>query len=290
MASRSLSTPESIRHADHHVGFACHACLPAGTQGVRAQPPRRHKDIINAIFHHADADHSRGDIIVLLDADLQNDPLDIPRLLAKLDEGYDVVSGWRKYRQDAAFRRRFISRLANALISRTSGVRLRDYGCTLKAYRREVVSGSHRLYGEMHRFIPIYASWSGARITEMEVTHHPRTHGTSKYGLARIGKVILDVVLVIFIQKYLEKPIYVFGGFAILSLLVGFLAFFAMIYLKFANGLSMIQTPLPLVASMFVLVGIVSLLLGLLAEIMVRVYYEARGRQTYAIKSHINAP
>ena len=160
----------------------------------------------------AGIDHASGDTIVTIDADLQNDPEDIPMLLSKLDEGADVVSGWRKDRQDAAIRRNFVSRIANMLISRISGVRLHDYGCTLKAYRKEVLGGM-RLYGEMHRFVPIYASWMGAKVVELPVRHHARRFGKSKYGLNRTLKVVLDLLVVKFFSRYLVKPIYVFGGF-----------------------------------------------------------------------------
>jgi len=238
----------------------------------------------------AGIDYSRGDIIITSDSDLQNDPSDIPRLLAKLDEGYDLVSGWRQNRKDARIRRTLVSRVANWFISRMSGLHLRDYGCTLKAYRREVVSGTHRLYGEMHRFIPIYASWVGAKITEIEVEHHARRHGHSNYGLERVIKVVLDLFVVLFIQKYFEKPIYIFGGFGIASTLIGILCFIYMLYLKLFEGISMISTPLPLASSMFILIGFICLLLGLLAEIMIRIYYESQNLRTYDIKSYLNKP
>lgn len=238
----------------------------------------------------AGIDHCRGDIIVTSDSDLQNDPQDIPQLLAKLDQGYDLVSGWRRNRQDALVRRTFVSRVANWIISRMSGVKLRDYGCTLKAYRREVVSSTHRLYGEMHRFIPIYASWSGARIAEIEVTHHPRKYGKSSYGLDRIFKVILDLIVVLFFQRFFEKPIYLFGGFGIISAMLGFFALARMVYLKLVYDISMISTPLPLVSSMFMLVGVISLLLGLLAEIMIRIYYESQDQRAYSVRAHLNKP
>jgi dolichol-phosphate mannosyltransferase len=238
----------------------------------------------------AGIDYCRGNVIITCDSDLQNDPVDIPRLLEKLDEGYDLVSGWRRDRQDARIRRTFISRVANWIISQMSGVPLRDYGCTLKVYRREVISGTHRLYGEMHRFIPIYASWAGAKIAEIEVKHHARRHGQSSYGLERVFKVILDLIVVLFIQKYFEKPIYIFGGVGIATILLGIIAFVWMVYLKLVKGISLISTPLPLASSMFILVGVVSLLLGLLAEIMIRIYYESQDRRTYAIRSHLNGP
>jgi len=235
----------------------------------------------------AGIDHASGEIIVAIDADLQNDPDDIPALLDKLDEGFDVVSGWRKQRQDAPIRRNLVSRIANLLISRISGVPLNDYGCTLKAYRKEVIKGV-RLYGEMHRFIPIYAAWQGARVTEMPVRHHPRQFGKSKYGLERIIKVVLDLMVVKFLDRHFVKPIYIFGGFAVFSFALSGLAAIYMIYLKFAEGLSMILTPLPLLSAMGFLVGVMSLLMGLLAEMLVRIYFEAQNRAPYLVRDLTN--
>jgi glycosyltransferase involved in cell wall biosynthesis len=235
----------------------------------------------------AGIDHASGDVIVTSDADLQNDPRDIPLMLAKLGEGYDVVSGWRQDRQDAPIRRNLVSRIANRLISRISGVRLHDYGCTLKAYRKEVLQGM-RLYGEMHRFVPIYASWMGARVIEVPVRHHARQFGSSNYGLARIFKVVLDLVVVKFFSGYLVKPIYIFGGVAAVFLLISAVAFMSMLYLKFVEGLSMIQTPLPVLSAMLFMLAVVVLLMGVLAEIMVRTYFESQGRLPYHIRSTIN--
>ncbi len=232
-------------------------------------------------------DHAAGEVIVSIDADLQNDPTDIPQLISVLDQGYDVVSGWRKERKDAPIRRTLISRIANWIISLISGVRLRDYGCTLKAYRREVVRGA-RLYGEMHRFIPIYAAWMGAKVTELPVQHHPRKFGKSKCGLERIFKVTLDLIVIKFLDKYLVKPIYIFGGFAIGSFAVSLLAFSYMLYLKFADGLSMILTPLPLVVALSFMVGVMCILMGLLAEILVRTYFESQGRAAYVVRRTLN--
>jgi glycosyltransferase involved in cell wall biosynthesis len=235
----------------------------------------------------AGIDHASGDVIISIDADLQNDPHDIPALLAKLDEGFDVVSGWRKDRQDEAFRRNFLSRVANGVISSISGVRLHDYGCTLKAYRSDVVKDV-RLYGEMHRFIPIYASWMGAKVVDMPVRHYPRRHGHSNYGLERIVKVILDLIVVKFLDRYMVKPIYVFGGFGILSLVFGAISFMAMIVLKIVDNISMISTPLPLVTVMAVMTGISSILMGLLAEMLVRTYFESQQRTNYHVRERIN--
>ena len=235
----------------------------------------------------AGIDHATNDVVVMIDADLQNDPADIPRLLAKLDEGYDVVSGWRKDRKDAQIRRNWISRMANRLISRVSGVKLNDYGCTLKAYRRNVVSGI-RLYGEMHRFIPIYAQWQGARITELSVTHHAREFGASKYGLERIFKVVLDLLVVVFLRRFFAKPIYLFGGFGIASIILSFVTIILAIGLRLFLHISLIQTPLPLLSALLFLVGVMSILLGLVAEMMVRTYYESQGARAYLVRELIN--
>jgi glycosyltransferase involved in cell wall biosynthesis len=235
----------------------------------------------------AGIDHASGEIIIPMDGDLQNDPADIQHLLAKLDEGYDVVSGWRKDRQDHEFKRNLPSRIANSLISWISGVRLHDYGCSLKAYRREVIKGV-RLYGEMHRFIPIYASWQGARVTEIAVAHHARQHGKSKYGLERIFKVLMDLIVVKFLARYENKPIYVFGGFGVLSILVSFLSGILAVYLKLFEHVSFILTPLPLLVVMAFITGIMSILMGLLAEIMMRTYYESQGKSVYLVKSTLN--
>ena len=235
----------------------------------------------------AGIDFASGEIIVAIDADLQNDPADIPRLLAKLREGFDVCSGWRKARKDQALRRNLPSRVANRIISRVSGVRLHDYGCSLKAYRREVVKGV-RLYGEMHRFIPIYASWHGARVTEIPVNHNPRVHGKSNYGLERIFKVLLDLMVVKFLFRYAQKPIYVFGGTGLASMaLSGLLAAYA-VYLKVFEGQSFIRTPVPLLVVFTAMTGIVCILMGLLAEILMRTWHESQNKTVYEVRGTKN--
>lgn len=226
--------------------------------------------------------YARGHIIVPMDGDLQNDPADICRLLAKLDEGYDVVSGWRRDRQDHPVRRTFLSRLANRIISRASGVSLHDYGCSLKAYRKNVLIGMH-LYGEMHRFIPIYATWNGARVTEIPVTHYPRRHGRSHYGMERIFKVLLDLMVVLFFQRYAQKPMYVFGSCGLISFLVSGGAGALAVYYKFFGGKSFIQTPLPLLFVMAFITGVMCILMGLLAELSIRIYHESQAKPTYLI-------
>jgi len=235
----------------------------------------------------AGLDHARGEVIVPIDADLQNDPADIPRLLAKLDEGFDVVSGWRKDRKDAAIRRNFLSRLANLAISSLSGVHLHDYGCSLKAYRKHVI-GPVRLYGEMHRFVPIYAAWYGARITEIPVNHAPRLHGKSNYGLERVAKVILDLMVVRFLDRWIGKPIYIFGGFGLLWIAVATVSAAYMFYLKLIQHVSLILTPLPLLVVMSMMMGVMSISIGLVAEIVVRTYYESQNKRIYHTRELIN--
>jgi len=227
--------------------------------------------------------HSTGDVIISMDADGQNDPADIPRLLDKLAEGYDVVSGWRREREDKALTRRFPSTVANWLISSLLGVRLHDFGCTLKAYRREVLEDV-RLYGEMHRFIPIYASWEGARVTELPVLHHSRLHGQSHYGLGRIGRVMLDLLILCFIDRAFDRPIQFFGKMGLAFLGVSVLTFAWAVGLKYAYGVTLIQTPLPLLAATIGLSGVLFILLGIMAEVQVRTYFEARGKPPYKVK------
>jgi glycosyltransferase involved in cell wall biosynthesis len=227
-------------------------------------------------------DRARGDIIIPIDADLQNDPADIPALVAKLDEGYDVCSGWRRRRRDNAIFRTFPSRVANFMIQAISGVRLHDYGCTLKAYRREILN-EVRLYGEMHRFIPILAKWNGARVTEIPVNHRARRYGRSKYGLKRTVKVTLDLMVIQFIQAYFQRPIYVFGGFGLTSFLLSLLTFGGMLYYKYFGGKSFIETPLPLLTVLFALIGFVAIFMGFLAQITMMTYYESQDRKPYLI-------
>jgi dolichol-phosphate mannosyltransferase len=235
----------------------------------------------------AGLDRAAGEIIVTIDADLQNDPDDINKLVTKLNEGYDVVSGWRKNRQDHALRRNFVSRIANRLISAVTGVYLHDYGCTLKAYRYRITKDIC-LYGEMHRFIPVYAHWLGARVTEVEVKHHPRQFGESKYGLTRIIKVLLDLFVIVFLDRYFVKPIYLFGSIGLAMLGLSLLVFLWMIALRVFQGTSFISTPLPLLAAIFGGIGVTSLLLGLLAEIVMRTYFESQGRRAYLVAELVN--
>jgi hypothetical protein len=218
-----------------------------------------------------------------MDGDLQNDPADIPKMIAKLDEGFDVVSGWRKVRHDNTLTRLLPSKVANWLISWITGVKLHDYGCTLKAYRTEALA-QMELYGEMHRFIPAIASWSGASIAEMVVNHRPRTAGVAKYGLARTWKVVLDLITVKFLGSYSTKPIYVFGGLGLISAVTSILFGLIVISEKVNLGRDMTGNPLLILTGVLIIATIQFMLMGLLAELLVRTYHESQGRPTYVIK------
>lgn len=235
----------------------------------------------------AGIDHAAGEIIVMLDADLQNDPADIPMLIDKLEEGYDVVSGWRVDRQDAFLRRRLPSMIANWLISRVTGVRLHDYGCTLKAYRREVFEG-FRLYGEMHRFIPALASSVGAKIAELPVRHYPRRAGKTKYGLGRTLKVILDLFTVKFLISYAVKPIYLFGGAGLMLIVPSLGVLLFLTARRLLLGIEVLTSPLFQTSTMLLILGFQSILMGFIAELLVRTYHESQAKPTYSIRQTIN--
>ncbi len=235
----------------------------------------------------AGIDHAQGDILVLLDADLQNDPADIPKLLAKLEEGYDVVSGWRKQRQDPFWTRVLPSAVANWVISRVTEVRLHDYGCTLKAYRREVLR-EFRLYGEMHRFIPAYAAAVGARIAEVEVRHHPRRYGRSKYGLSRTFKVLLDLITVKFLLSYFHKPIYLFGGLGLGLMATGAAMLLFVFVRRVLWSISALRSPFFQTGLMFIILGFQAVLMGLIAELLVRTYHETQNKPTYVVRERLN--
>ncbi len=231
-------------------------------------------------------DFAQGETIIPLDGDGQNDPEDIPRIVAKLDEGYEVCSGWRKDRQDNALQRNIPSIFANKLISIVSGVELHDFGCSLKAYRTEVIKGV-RLYGEMHRFLPIYAKWHGARITELPVNHHARKTGHSKYGLERVLKVVMDLLTVRFMDRYMLKPMYLFGfwGFLFLCGSVGFTAW--ALYMR-TRGYFFTQTPLPMMAVFSFMTGVICFLMGLLAEMVTRTFHESQNKSIYMVRDTRN--
>lgn len=235
----------------------------------------------------AGLDHAQGQIIVLMDADLQNDPEDIPRLLTKIEEGADVVSGWRKDRKDPFLTRVLPSRIANALISWVTGVHLHDYGCTLKAYRRDVLK-SFRLYGEMHRFIPAYAAAVGARIVEIPVRHHPRRFGRSKYGLGRTLKVVLDLVTVKYLISFFQKPIYLFGGMGLILMIPGGLLLIFLGVRRLFWHIGILSSPLFLIGLMAIILGFQSVLMGLIAELLVRIYHESQGKPIYVVRETMN--
>lgn len=231
--------------------------------------------------------YSSGDIIIPMDSDLQNDPHDIPKFLAKLNEGYDVVSGWRKDRKDFAISRKFPSLLANMLIRKITGVKIHDYGCSMKAYRSEIIKDV-LLYGEMHRFIPAYTAWHGGKITEIVVNHRPRINGKTNYGLWRTFKVLLDLVVVKFLSKYMDRPMHFFGGIGFLSLFVGFFAGFVAVVLRIIGIEDFVSTPLPIFSALFIIVGVQLLAMGIIAEMLMRVYYESQKKTPYQVVDSIN--
>lgn len=227
--------------------------------------------------------HARGAVIVTLDGDLQNDPADIPRLLQEVEKGYDLVSGWRRHRRDRWLSRRVPSAIANRLIGMVTGVALHDYGCTLKAYRREIVE-QMALYGDMHRFLPAQAHWVGARIAEIPVNHRARTRGTSKYGLWRAYRVLLDLLTVRFLGVHGTKPLHAFGAMGLVFIGLGGVTISLLTWLKYRTGVSFIQSPLLLLSAMFVILGGQSIMMGLLAEISVRTYYESQHKPVYVVR------
>lgn len=231
----------------------------------------------------AGLNHSSGEIIVLMDADLQNDPADIPSLLEQINLGFDVCSGWRINRQDSKLTRNMVSRVANKVIGLVTGLKLNDYGCTLKAYRRDYIIDL-KLYGEMHRFIPLYAKMSGAKITEIPVRHHPRKFGTSNYGLERVFKVLMDLLVVKFLNRHYQKPIYIFGLVGFFSLVISLASAFYAFYLKFFMGVDFIKTPLPLLSIVTAISSLMCILMGLLAEMLTRSWHEPGGKSLYIIR------
>lgn len=231
-------------------------------------------------------DFAEGKIIITLDADLQNDPRDIPLLLEKLNEGYDIVSGWRVNRKDKAITRRFPSVIANKIISKLTGVYLHDYGCTLKAYKREVIKNID-LYGEMHRYIPAIASWMGVRVAEVPVRHHSRKYGRSKYGVSRTIKVILDIITVKFLLSYSQSPIQIFGVLGLFSATAGFIMTAYLIIMRIFFNQPLSERPLFILSIFMIFIGIQLITMGLLAEVLMRVHHEVRNRSTYVVKEMI---
>jgi glycosyltransferase involved in cell wall biosynthesis len=222
-----------------------------------------------------------------MDGDLQNDPADIPRLMEKIHEGYDVVSGWRRDRKDTFVTRKIPSMLANTLISRLTGVHLHDYGCTLKAYRREILDGIN-LYGEMHRFVPALASQFGAKVTELPVNHFPRLHGVSKYGISRTLRVVLDLMTVKFLMAYSTKPIQLFGKWGVYTILAGAGTGAMTLYMKLFEHFSMNRNPLLILTAFLLFMGVQFIVLGLLGELNARTYFESQGKPIYVVKDRIN--
>jgi len=262
-------------------------------QIVSANPDRARAVVLRRNFGQTAAiaagiDHSSGDVIVLLDADLQNDPADIPIMIEKINEGYDVVSGWRSDRQDSFITRTLPSRIANWLISRVTHVNLHDYGCTLKAYRREVLTG-FRLYGEMHRFIPAYANSFGAKITEVKVHHHPRKFGKAKYGLERTAKVVLDLFTVYFLTHFASKPIYLFGGTGLALILFSLATLTYLAVRRLLYAISPFASPLFIISVMVAIMGFQSILMGLIAELLARTYHESQDKPVYTVREIVNA-
>ena len=235
----------------------------------------------------AGIEHSSGDIIGFMDSDLQNDAEDIAKMIDKIDEGFDVVSGWRVNRKDKAITRKLPSKIANALIAKISGVKLHDLGCSLKLYRGEILR-QVKLYGEMHRFIPVHASWVGAKITEVPVNHSPRIHGKSKYGLRRSFKVLLDLITVKFMGSFSTKPIYIFGGTGLVLLGLGFCSGLSVILLKIFYEMSMVRNPLLQLTTLLLITAIIFIQMGILAEMMMRTYHESQNRPPYYIKETVN--
>jgi glycosyltransferase involved in cell wall biosynthesis len=259
-------------------------------QDARLRVVRFRRNFGQTAAFSAGFDRARGEVVVTIDADLQNDPADIGKLLVKMEEGYDVVSGWRARRQDPFLNRRLPSMLANGLISRVTGVELHDYGCSLKAYRTEVLRGI-RLYGELHRFIPAIASWQGVAVAEMPVNHSARQFGKSKYGIGRTTRVLLDLLTVRFLLSYSTRPMQIFGLLGLLSILGGVLPALYLTILKLINWQTAIgDRPLLLLSVLLIVLGVQFLTLGLIGELIVRVYYESQSRPIYVIREEVNQP
>jgi len=266
-----------------------------GTAGILRELKAGYPELRAVIFRRnfgqsaamtAGFDLARGEVVVSMDGDLQNDPADIPILLEKLDQGYDIVSGWRKDRKDSFVSRTLPSRLANWLIGRTTGIRLHDYGCSLKAYRREIAKNL-LLYGELHRFIPVLASLQGARYAEVVVRHHPRRKGKSKYGIGRTYRVMLDLLLMLFFQKFATRPLQFFGLTGGLMLAVGIIIEAYLTFLKLFLGQDIGNRPLLILGVLLVISGLILAGIGLLAELIIRTYYEASGKHIYSIREII---
>ena len=256
-------------------------------QDVRWQIVRFRRNFGQTAAFSAGFDHARGDVIITMDADLQNDPYDIPKLMERVDAGYDIVSGWRKDRQDRFLDRKLPSIIANRLISNVTDVRLHDYGCSLKAYRRDILQNV-QLYGELHRFIPALASQAGGAVTEVPVNHYARQFGTSKYGISRTVRVVLDLITVWFLGRYATRPLHVFGTIGLLSVAIGMLSIFYLIFIKFYYAQDIGTRPLLMFAILLVVVGVQLITMGLLAEMTIRTYHESQNKPIYIVREVIN--
>ncbi|MCP5405493.1 MAG: glycosyltransferase family 2 protein [Pseudomonadaceae bacterium] len=263
------------------------------TAAKLAQLAKKHPELMPVYFRRnfgqtaamqAGFDHARGAVVVTIDGDLQNDPADIPAMLAEMEKtGADIVSGWRKKRKDHALWRNFPSKIANRLIGKVTGVRIHDYGCSLKAYKAEVLEDLH-IYGELHRFIPAIAAQGGAKVVEMEVSHHARQFGASKYGIDRTFRVVLDLLQVFFFQKFLHRPLHAFGYAGMVSFLSGFVGGVYLTAIKL-TGASIGGRPLLLLSVMLMIMGVQLVGMGLLGELLVRIYHEPKGRKVYRVKT-----
>ncbi|MFZ5916304.1 MAG: glycosyltransferase family 2 protein [Chloroflexota bacterium] len=287
-ALEAMGRPYEIIAVDDGSADASFAILEQlHSQHPRLRVVRFRRNFGQTAAFAAGFDHARGEVVITIDADLQNDPADIPRLLEKMAEGYDVVSGWRQKRQDRFLDRKLPSLVANWLISAVTGVHLHDYGCSLKAYRRDVIENV-QLYGELHRFIPALASWMGIRVAEIPVTHHPRRHGKSKYGLSRTVRVLLDLLTVRFLLSYSARPMQLFGGLGLLSFVLGVIDGLYLSAQKVIYGYHYsIDRPLLTLSVLLMVVGVQLISMGLLAELVVRTYHEASGKPIYAIREII---
>ena len=271
-------------------GSGDHSCLilrDLAERDPRVKVIRFRRNFGQTAAMAAGFDAATGEVVIPMDGDLQNDPLDIPALLARIHEGYDVVSGWRKERQDTFINRKLPSIIANGIISTMTGVHLHDYGCTLKAYRREVLEGIN-LYGEMHRFVPALASQVGARVTEIPVRHHPRMFGKSKYGISRTVRVVLDLMTVKFLLQYSTKPIQLFGKWGIYTLMAGGFSGLLTLYMKWFEQINMNRNPLLILTAFLLFMGVQFIVLGLLGELNARTYYEAQGKPIYVVRERLN--
>lgn len=288
-----LGTPAEVVLVDDGSRDSTFAHLKAAAEAdPRAVAVRLRRNFGQTAALAAGLAHARGELVAFMDGDGQNDPKDLPVLLARLGPDCDVVSGWRKDRQDALLQRKLPSRIANALIARVSGLALHDLGCSLKLYRRALLEEIH-LYGEMHRLLPVQAHWVGGRIVEVGVSHRPRTTGVSKYGLDRTFKVLLDLGVLFFLHRYGTKPIYVFGGVGLVSLFLGFLAGCLALFFKLAPPpyhKTFVETPLPLLVVMFGLVGTLAILMGFLAEMLVRIYHETQRKPVFSVAEVVGPP